>query len=136
MNVQVRYVDVDVLRYVARLATNIEIANNLLQDARTFAHADGFSDQAQGNSRFNLLALHQALEVRMDQAAAHRIDLAIDEHHFVRAHAFHVERENRVATRVRSQDGSEFARPHQSRDRLTLAAVNRYRHLPVATCAS
>src|SRR5205814_9034700 len=66
VNPEITNVDVEMLRNVARLATNLDLTNDLLENSRFLANANRFTNQTQRHSRFNLLALDQAFEIRMD----------------------------------------------------------------------
>ena len=100
VNPEISNVDVEMLRNVARLATNLDLTNDLLENSRFLANANRFTNQTQRHSRFNLLPLDQAFEIRMHQARTHWIDLAIRKHHFSGFDAFDIDGEDRVAAAV------------------------------------
>jgi hypothetical protein len=90
----------------------------------------------QRHGHFNLLALNQTGQVRMYQATANRIDLALVKHHFTGADAFDVEREDRVAPdserRIAASSRAARARPHGA----AFATINRNRNHSLATRAA
>src|SRR6185369_11556289 len=90
MHVEVGNVQFKRVRNLARLATNLNLTNLLLQYTLLLSHADGFTEEVQRHSDFNLLALDQPREVGVNQATLDRIDLPIVKHHFTGADALHI----------------------------------------------
>ena len=78
----------------------------------------------QRDGHFNLLSLNQSRKIRMNQATAHRIDLTIVKHHFARADAFDVDREDGVSSGFGSQDRGQLTQGRDGRDGFTAAAIN------------
>src|ERR1051325_11946625 len=72
----------------------------------------------------------------MDQTTLHRIDLAIVKHHFTRPHAFDVDRKDRVSSRIRAQDCSQFSQRSDGSDCLGATAVDCDGHHAIASRAS
>src|SRR5438876_10337749 len=85
VNSQVRDIDIDRLRYVARVAANLYFAENLFEDTLLLADADRLAHQVQGNGDFDLLSADQPSEISVDQSTTNRVDLAIVKHDFARA---------------------------------------------------
>src|SRR5262249_44925514 len=104
MHAQSGHIYVDRFRNVARLATDFDLANNLLQHALLFADAKRLTNQTQRNRDFNLLSFNQSPKICMQKPAANRIDLSIVEHHFTGANTIYIKRKYRVAARIRAEN--------------------------------
>src|SRR6266566_3167212 len=97
VNRQICNIDLQRFRNLARLAADFDVPNNLFEHTSLLAHANRFSHKTQWHRRLDLFAFYQPLEVRVDQAHAHRIDLPVNEHNFTGPDAFNIDREDRVA---------------------------------------
>src|SRR5439155_1998088 len=136
MNLQVRHVSFQRFRYVARIAANVDVANDLFENSRLLAHAHWLTGQAQWNRCFDLFALDQPFEVRVNQTTAHWIDLPVVEHDLAGSNAFHIQGENGVPARVGSQNCSQLTKGREGRYALALTAIDDNRNLSFATCAA
>src|SRR6266567_2574335 len=108
VNRQICNIDLQRFRNLARLAADFDVPNNLFEHTSLLTHANRFSHKTQWHRRLDLFAFYQPLEVRVDQAHAHRIDLPVNEHNFTGPDAFNIDREDRVASGIGSQDGGQL----------------------------
>src|SRR5690349_2286034 len=68
----------------------------------------------------------------MNQSTLHRIDLSIVKHHFTRANALNIDREDRVSSRIRAKDRSEFSERSDGSNSFRATAINRDGHHAIA----
>jgi len=64
----------------------------------------------------------------VNQSTFNRIDLPIVKHHFALAHAFDVDRKDRIASGFGAKDGSQITEGSDSRNSLCTTAINCYGH--------
>ena len=60
VNAQIRDIQVNRVRDVSRVATNLDLAQHLLKNAALLAHTDWLANQVNRNGEFHLLAAHEA----------------------------------------------------------------------------
>src|SRR5947209_16616850 len=128
VDAQGRNIGVDRVGDEARPAAYLDLAQELFEDAAPFFHARRLAFEVQRHGDFDLLALHEAAQVRVDETALDRVNLPVEEQNLARADALHVEREDRVVARPGAQDGGQLPERRGRRHGLTAAAVDRQRH--------
>src|SRR5882724_5088078 len=101
MYAEIRDIDIDGIRNISRVAANLDLADDLLENPLLLANSDRLAGKMKWNGDFDLLTLDQPLKVGMDQTQSHRINLTIAKHHFTWANPLDVERKNCVSSRFR-----------------------------------
>src|SRR5262245_60146733 len=104
-----RNISSDCVRNRAWLTTYFNLTHDLFEHSLLLFDSDRFPFEMQRYGDFDLLTLYESSQVGMYQASPNWIYLAVVKHDFTNTNAFHVNREDCVAARLRTQNGSQFA---------------------------
>src|SRR5437868_4438393 len=125
VDAQVRNVGADGVGDEARSAADFHFAQELFEYAALFLRARWLAFEFETHSDLDLLPLHEAAKVCVDESPLDRINLAVEKQNLARADAVNVEREDGVVPRAGAQYRGQLPERRGGGHRLAPAAVDR-----------
>ena len=124
MDLKAGDIDVQVARDIAREALDLDLAQNMLEDAALVLHARRNTDQLDRHRHAHHLVHRNPLQVDVQQLALDRLMLPVDDHRLGNGRAFDVQVEDGVVTGVGVQNLGDDPGVDRYRDRILSGAIN------------
>src|SRR5437764_11765668 len=128
VDAKARNVGADGVGDEARSAADFHFAQELFEYAALFLRARRLAFEFEPHGYLDLLPLHEAAKVCVDESPLDRINLAVEKQNLARADAVNVEREDGVVTRAGAQYRGQLPERRGGGHRLAPSAVDGQRH--------